>query len=246
MRRFCWLVLLVLFAGFALANDPLPPAPKQHFNDYASLVAPGLGARLDRELEDFERGTSNQVLVVIFRSLPEGAALEDFTIRTFQEWKVGQKQKNNGVALFIFKENRKIYIQTGYGLEGALPDALCKRIIAEQITPYFKQGDYNRGVEAGVHAILRATQGEYKGTGRIAGKQDDGETPPLVGIIIVIAIVYVITRMRGGGYFGGYGSGPTYMGGFGGGRGGGGGGFGGGGFSGGGGNSGGGGAGGDW
>lgn len=247
MRRFVWLLALLLFVRCLYAEDALPPAPKKHFNDYAGLVAPSLAARLDLELDNFEKETSTQIVVAILKSLPEGASLEDFTIRTVQAWKVGQKGKNNGAVLFVFKDNRKIYIQTGYGLEASLPDALCKRIIAEQIAPSFKLGDYNRGLENGVHAILSATKGEYKGTGRTnARNQRDRDPPPIaiVAIIIIIVLVVISNRLRGSGLHGGYGSGPTYWGGSGGS--GGGGDSGGGGFSGGGGDSGGGGAGGDW
>lgn len=245
MRRFVWLLAFLLFVRCLCAEDSLPPAPKQHFNDYAGLVAPSLAARLDLELDNFEKETSTQIIVAILKNLPEGAVLEDFTIRTFHAWKVGQKGKNNGAVLFIFKDNRKIYIQTGYGLEASLPDVLCKRIIAEQIAPSFKLGDYNRGLENGVHAILRATKGEYKGTARTSARDQKHRDPPpvaVVRLIIIIVLIVISNRLRGSGFSGGYGSGPTYLGGSG--RSGGGSGTGG--FSGGGGDSGGGGAGGDW
>jgi uncharacterized protein len=243
MRRFVWLLALLFLACCVRAQEPLPAAPRRHFNDYAGLVTPSLAHRLDAELDQFERDTSNQILVAILRRLPDGAAVEDFTVRTFHAWKVGQKDRNNGVVLFIFKENRKVYIQTGYGLEGALPDALCKRIIADQITPEFRRGNYDGGVEKGVHAILSATKGEYKGTGRTARSEDDDFPPLLVAIVIFIVLAAVLNRFRGGGFYGGHGPGPTYWGGSdspgsgssGGGN-----------FSGGGGDSGGGGAGGDW
>ena len=113
----------------------------------------------------------------------------------------------------------------------------------EQIAPHFTRGDYNRGVENGVHALMSATKGEYKGSGRTAHDQNDSDFPSILVIIIIIVIIIFTNRLRGAGSYGRYGSGPTYWGGSGGS---GGGGAGGGGFSGGGGDSGGGGAGGDW
>ncbi len=244
MARIFSLLAALFLTGILRADDALPPTPKRHFNDYAGLVSPNTAATLDRKLVEFEQATSNQILVVVFTQLPEGAAVEDFTVRAFHAWGVGRKGVNNGAVLFVFKNNHKIYIQTGYGQEGALPDALCKRIIAEQIAPRFKKGDYDGGLTAGVHAIFSATKGEYKGTGRTVGSQKTTGPPSFVVIIIVLLIIFFLGRM-GGSRSGGYHSGgPTYWGGGGGGGGGSGGG--GGGFSGGGGDSGGGGAGGDW
>ena len=180
------------------------------------------------------------------------SSIEDYTVRVAQSWRVGLNEKKNGAVLFVFSQDRKLYIQVGYGLEGALPDALCKQIIANEITPRFRQGDFTGGVTAGVHAILAATRGEYKGTGKtVADRRTGGSNglpPAVIFVLVIFFIAFSIFRRRGSAVYGRRGRFITY-GGWGGGSFGGGsfGGSGGGGsFSGGGGSFGGGGAGGSW
>ena len=100
-------------------------------------------------------------MVAIFDSL-EGGSLEDFSIHLAEKWKVGQKDKSNGVILLIFKSDRKVRIEVGYGLEGALPDVIANQIIQNEIVPNFRAGNYDAGVERAVASILQATKGEYK------------------------------------------------------------------------------------
>src|SRR5262245_47591096 len=152
---------LLLLAQAAFSADQIPPAPTRYFTQYTQLVSPATADALNRKLEEFEKKTSSQILVVIFPKLPERAALEDFTIRAAQAWRVGQKSKDNGAILFIFVADRKIRIEVGYGLEGAIPDAVAKRIIDEQIRPRFQQRDMEGGIVAGVNALMQAAQGEY-------------------------------------------------------------------------------------
>src|SRR5258708_3209343 len=198
-RGFLFLCLFVSAALFAA--DELPPKPARYFNDYAGMVSPATASALNEQLAQFERATSNQILVAIFNRLPESAALEDFTTRTFHAWEVGQKGKSNGAVLFIFKDNRKLFIQTGYGLEGALPDAVCKRIVEEEITPRFKQGDFNGGVRAGVNAMLAAAKGEDKGTGRTVADQHGSRShgfglfPWLLGFFFLIIFLRVLRNL---------------------------------------------------
>src|SRR5215469_3462209 len=100
----------------AVAAD-IPSKPEYYFNDFASLVDAQTAQRLNRVLAEFERQTSNQLLVVIYPSLPPDAAIEDFTQDAFRAWKPGQQGRNNGAILFVFVKDRKMRIQTGYGLE---------------------------------------------------------------------------------------------------------------------------------
>src|ERR1700675_2694719 len=163
--RGAFLAAFALFLAQGTAAD-VPPKPPLYFNDYASLVDSATAQQLNQRLEDFERQTSNQILVVIYPSLPPDTAMEDFTQDAFRAWKPGQQGRNNGAILFVFVKDRKMRIQTGYGLEGALPDAICKRIISDEIAPRFQAGDFGGGMTAAVNAMIAATRGEYKGTGR--------------------------------------------------------------------------------
>ena len=250
-----WLLLCVTAVGLRAA-EKLPPPPARYFNDYAHVVSGDVASKLDQKLEDFEKATSSQIVVAVFDKLPANAALEDFTVRSAQSWRVGGKTKDNGAVLFVFVQDHKMRIEVGYGLEGALPDSICKRIIDEQIAPRFRQGDYAGGLTAGVDSLMQAARGEYKGTGRTANSQRAQFVRYLPLIVLLgFFLLFVISRRRpgtvysrrgispwGGWYIGGGGWGGGWSGGGGGG----GGGFSGGGFSGGGGSSGGGGASGSW
>jgi uncharacterized protein len=257
--RVSFLAIFGLLVVNTIAAD-VPAKPPRYFNDYASLIDSRTAQQLDQQLEDFERQTSNQILVVIYPSLPADAAIEDFTEDAFRAWKPGQAGRNNGAILFVFVKDRKMRIQTGYGLEGALPDAICKRIISDEMAPRFQAGDFAGGMTAAVNAMIAATRGEYKGTGqtvaqaRAEAKKREGSTVDLVIFLVVLGAVGLswLRAARRGTVFTGSGSrgsgGVWWIGGGGGGGGGGfsGGGGGGGGFSGGGGDSGGGGASGGW
>lgn len=249
MKHLCAILIFLGCCLSAFAAEVIPQAPTQYFNDYAGVVSPQVAAQLNQQLEDFERQTSDQIIVAVYPKMQSDSSIEDYTVRVARGWRVGQKVKNNGAVLFVFIQDRKMFLQVGYGLEGALPDALSKRIIDEQIAPRFKVGDYNGGLTAGVQSIIAATKGEYRGTGRTAAEAHGGGSviPILfvIGFFVLVAIAMARPRRTGWSYS----SGGWYGGGWGGGWGGGGGGFsggGGGGFSGGGGSFGGGGAGGSW
>jgi len=168
------LSLVLLGSGLigARAAEVIPPAPDAYFNDYAGVVRPATAQGLNAELDKFERDTSNQILVAVYPRMQSDSSIEDYTVRVAQSWRAGQKARSNGAVLFVFTQDRKLYVQTGYGLEAVLPDALCKRIIDDEITPRFRQGDYDGGLTAGVHAMIAATRGELRmrpGVRRAAG-----------------------------------------------------------------------------
>lgn len=159
---------VLLIAGWWLAlffvadAETLPPPPARYFNDAAGIVPPATAQKLDDELRQFERETSNQIVVAIFPKMESASSIQDFTHRIAESWKVGQKERNNGAVLFVFTEERSMFIQVGYGLEGALPDITCKQIIENEIVPAFKTGDFAAGLSAGVAAMMKATRGEYR------------------------------------------------------------------------------------
>ena len=239
----------------------IPGKPQRYVTDRAGVFGSGQAEALNSRLEQFEKDTSSQILVWVDRKIPEGFTLEDFTVRAAQKWGAGHKKEDNGAVLFVFTEDRKVRIEVGYGLEGALPDITAKQIIDNEIVPQFRAGDYAGGITAGATGMMAAVKGEYKWTGRTVDegrrRRSDSSGDCLtaaifLGIFVVLPILFRRNRFRshgGGGWWGGFG-GPFIGGGFGGGGfggfGGGGGGFSGGGFSGGGGSFGGGGASGSW
>jgi uncharacterized protein len=202
VRRFC--AILVLVFGFRLfAQEVIPPAPAAYFNDYAHAVSAGTAAQLNKTLEDFERQSSEQIVVAVFPKMQSDSSVEDYTVRVARSWQAGLKDKNNGAVLFVFVQDHKMFLQVGYGLEGVLSDALCKRIIDEQITPRFKAGDYDGGLTAGVQAVIAATKGEYKGTGATVSdsRTPHGSSGPFLGFGFIVLIVIIIFFARGSGMF---------------------------------------------
>jgi uncharacterized protein len=242
------IVVLTLAAAWARADFQAPPAPARFFNDYAQLVPPDDGARLDEKLKALDARTGTQIVVAIFPEIPEGNYLEDFTVRTAQAWRVGQKKLDNGAVLFVFVKDHKTRLEVGYGLEGQIPDAVAKRILQDYLSPQFKQGQYARGIDAAieqVYAAIGAPPGQAPMPRSVEHPVSNwGVLGPILFIIFILVVLSMSRRGGGGGWY----TGGWYSGGGGGWSGGGGGwsGGGGGGFSGGGGSFGGGGASGDW
>ena len=127
--------------------------------DEAAILSPGARERLSAASRAHEAKTSNQVVVLTLPSLG-GESIEDYATRAFAEWKLGQAGKDNGVLVIVVPSERRMRIEVGYGLEGALPDAAAARIIREQMTPRFKGGDYDGGTLAGVEAIVARLEGQ--------------------------------------------------------------------------------------
>jgi uncharacterized protein len=152
-----FLLAPTIFFSVALALD-VPPL-QGRINDYAGLIPADRARALEERLARFEAETGHQIVVLTIPSL-KGDSLEDFSIRVAEAWKIGKKGFDNGAILLIARDDRKLRIEVGYGLEGVMPDAIASRIIREEITPRFRSGDFAGGIEAGVDAILKVTQGE--------------------------------------------------------------------------------------
>src|SRR6266566_5536868 len=209
------LALGILFAINSHAAEVIPPKPDRYFNDYAGVVSNEAAYRFNEQLAQFERETSDQVLVAVWLTMPSESSIEDFTQRTFQAWTVGQKAKNNGVVLFVFVKDRRMRIQPGYGLEGALPDITCDQIIRNGIAPHFKSGDYEGGLATGIELIFKAIRGEYKGSDKTVAERHRGSgafglLPFIIFVVVLIIISRVMRRLGGYGYSSGRG-GPVFL-----------------------------------
>ena len=163
-----------------LANPNPDTRIRQYVMDYAGVLNANQRNYLSQKLKAFEDSTSNQVIVYIVSSL-DGESLEEYSHNIAEKNKIGQKGKDNGVLLLVAIDDRKIRIETGYGLEGALTDALSSSIIRNEIAPYFKSGKYFDGIDNGLNAIFLATKNEYK-----ADKRTPAERGGLLAVIIVI------------------------------------------------------------
>jgi uncharacterized protein len=170
------MMLGLMWCLTAAADEVIPPPPAHYFNDYANVVSATNAAVLDAMLENYERESSDQIVVAVFPKMQSDAPIKDYTLRVANSWKVGQTNKNNGVTLFVFTQDRKIYMQVGKGLEKVLPDAAAEQILDTKIIPNFKKGDYSSGLSEGIKAIIAATKNAYQGNGHTAAESKDSNT----------------------------------------------------------------------
>ncbi len=136
----------------------VPPRPRDFVCDRAGILSSDAARTLNARLARFERETSNQLVVFIDRRVPAGTTLEELGTATIAQWGVGQRDKDNGVILFVFVDDRTMRIEVGYGLEGVLTDARSKRITSQVIKPYFQASKFAEGIDAGSRAIMDVTQ----------------------------------------------------------------------------------------
>lgn len=164
MTRRPRLRLIALGAGLCLASlfaagDVAVPALTARVNDLTGTLSGGAVSRIESELEAFESSKGIQITVLIVPTTqPE--EIEQYSIRVADQWKIGRKGVDDGAILLVAKNDRRVRIEVGRGLEGALSDAISNRIIDETVTPHFKQGDFDGGVEAGVKQIMSVVNGE--------------------------------------------------------------------------------------
>ncbi|MBI5559626.1 MAG: TPM domain-containing protein [Deltaproteobacteria bacterium] len=183
----------------ALALD-IPPY-KGYVNDYADLISSQAEVKLERALQSFDLTDSTQVAILTIPSL-DGEPLEDFSIKVVEQWKIGLQGKDNGVLLLVAKNDKKIRIEVGRGLEPVLTDLLSGRIVDTVIRPLFKKDGFDEGFEAGIGAILQAVRGEFKAEGRRerAGRHGEESSPFLQFLffgMFVVAIMGKIWRPLG-------------------------------------------------
>src|SRR5215510_7321199 len=209
-------VVCTLFAITANAAEVIPPKPAGYFNDYAGVVSKEAASRFNEQLAQFERDTSDQVVVAVFPKMQSDSDIADYTQRVAQAWGVGQKEQRNGVVLFVFIQDRKMFIQVGYGLEGALPDATAFHITERHIKPLFRAGNYEAGLATGIDLIFRAIRGEYKGSGKTVAESHGAagvvsSVLPFIVFIIVLLLLSRLFRKLGGYSYSSRGGGPVFI-----------------------------------
>lgn len=176
------------------------PLLRGHVNDYAGLLTPAVAKRLEQTLAGFETSDSTQIVVLTIPSL-EGENLEAYSIKVAEAWRIGQKGLDNGAILLVTKQEHKIRIEAGRGLEGKLTDLVSGRIIRGEIAPRFKESDFDGGIEAGTAAIMKVVRGEYHAQPRDLHQGKKG-APPIVTLLIFLLVACVflgaISRVLGG------------------------------------------------
>ena len=194
------LALLLCWASAALALVAVPPLSGRVVDQTGTLSAGDI-ASLTQTLKDLETRKGSQIAVLIVPTT-DGEAIEQFSLRAAEAWKIGRKKIDDGALLVIAKNDRHLRIEVGYGLEGALTDVTTKRIIDEDITPQFKTGDFAGGVSAGVNRMIRVIDGEKLPAPEPAHWRNTGSFDPtdLFNPFLIIPVLLfggVMRRMLG-------------------------------------------------
>ncbi len=199
------LLLLGLFPASGKAQGKFP-APQGHVSDYARVLSPRAKSALSGLLRELERKTQAEVAIAILPDLG-GSALETYAVELFEHWKIGKRDKDNGLLILLAIKERKVRIEVGYGLEGIIPDGLAGEIIRTRMTPFFKQGDYDNGLlqatsfiaasiakDAGVK--LEVPRAVPHAAGRRRGRPPSAARSLLSLIFLVIMIILFIKNPR--------------------------------------------------
>lgn len=181
------------------------PALKGRINDYAGILSPEAERRIEAASKQLEESDSTQVVVLTVPAL-DGDSIEDFSIRVAERWKIGRKGFDNGVILVVARDDRKVRIEVGYGLEGRLTDLMSGRIIRDRIVPEFRAGRFDQGVLNGIAAIAEVVRGEYKAPPQPAPAASgaDDLVPFLILFVFIVAMLGRVSRPLGtvaGGFF---------------------------------------------
>jgi uncharacterized protein len=191
-----FIIAVFSFTSAAAQNVIEKPNPPVLVTDLAGVLSPEQKQALENKLVAIDDSSSNQIAVVILPTL-DGNPIEEYATKLFRTWGIGNKKSRNGVLLLIAIQDKKIRIETGYGLEGALPDITCNSIIDNDIKPAFRQQAYYEGIDKATDDIAKAAVGEYKEKRerRAKGKGSN----PLLFVFILFIIVAILGKKGGGG-----------------------------------------------
>jgi uncharacterized protein len=196
-RLLLFTVLFIAVCANAQIEKVIPPRPNppQLVNDFTNTLTQEQKQALEQKLVAYDDSTSNQVAVVIINSTGD-YPIEEVSLGIIRNWGVGGSEHNNGIVLLIAKDDHKIRIEVGYGLEGAIPDVTAKSIIDNDLTPNFREGNFYRGIDDATDDIIKAAAGEYKAPQGY--HKNKGKGFPFGAIILVIIILSIIFGSRGG------------------------------------------------
>ncbi|WP_040011979.1 TPM domain-containing protein [Desulfotignum phosphitoxidans] len=196
-RYHIWLTgfLVFFFAVQAFALEV--PKLKARVNDYANILSAATKNQLETVLSDLEQTDSTQIAVLTIPSL-KGENIEEYAIQVAETWKIGQENLDNGAILIISKNDRKLRIEVGYGLEGTLTDLMAGRIIQNIIVPRFKTGNFDQGVMDGVQAMTQVVRGEFKAAEN-SRRPESGSArgqSGIFGLIVFFVLINMLGRIR--------------------------------------------------
>ena len=206
MRKFAVILasLACLFTAASCDAKSNEPEVKGWVTDYTGTLSKEQVASLSTKLEEHFRQTSNQIAVVIIDSVGEDNTIEKLSLKTAEKWKGGQKGKDNGLLIFVAKNDKAVRFETGYGLEGVLPDGAAGSIIRNDFRPDFKEGRFFEGLDKGIGDVFLAVKGEYKFDAneearlQTIEKKENMLLYVLGGVLVVSAIFCLMHRAAGG------------------------------------------------
>jgi len=202
MKKFLSIFLL-FFSVQLFAQKSIPkPNPARLVVDNANVLDAYDREQLERKLVALDDSTSNQIVILTVNSLND-QPIEDVATATFREWGIGNKKTNNGILVLVAVQDRKIRIEVGYGLEGAIPDIIANDIIVNDIKPAFRQGNYYAGLNKTTDDLAKAAVGEYK-VKRERSNAQGSPTGSILKFIFIIIMVIIFLALRGGGGGGGF------------------------------------------
>jgi uncharacterized protein len=192
-------LFLSIFAGAQIEKAiPEAPNPPKLVVDLTGTLTADQMSALEAKLVAYDDSTSNQVAVIIIPTTGD-YDIAEYSFALGRKWGIGNKEFNNGVVFLIAKNDRKVFIAPGYGLEGAIPDIIAKQIIENIVVPNFKGNDFYGGINAGTDALIQAAQGEYKAPAGYGNRGQKKRVPLMAVIIVVIIIWIIISKISGGG-----------------------------------------------
>lgn len=207
MKKLLFIVFTLFSLGMVSAQTVLPkPNPPRLVNDAAGVLSPEQVETLERKLVALDDSTSNQIAVVLVKTLGD-YAIEDYAVKLFREWGIGNKKTNNGILIIAAIDDRKMWIEIGYGLEGAIPDVTASSIYRNEMVPEFKKQNYYQGIDNAINALTQAAVGEYKvKKERAKGNNGSGGGSIFIFLFLLVIVILIVSRGGRGGGGGGLGS----------------------------------------
>jgi len=196
MRKLISLIIFLSISVGAFAQDFFPSQPTGMVNDFADMLTPSEKQRLETKLLSYRDTTTNPFVVATLESL-QGYPIEDVAREMHNKWNIQYEERGNGVLILISEQDRAMRIETGYGMEGAIPDIMANRIINDVLTPSFRKGDFYGGIDHSIDIMIDLAAGEFEGFPE--QRSSSGEGFPIDVLIIFIIIIFIlVTRGKGG------------------------------------------------
>jgi uncharacterized protein len=197
LKHTCLFILIACMplVGFSQQDFPNAPVPPRLVNDFSNTLSSQQVQQLERKLVAYNDSTSSQVTIVLIRSIGP-YDISDYTFQLGDKWGIGKKDLDNGVLILAAMDDRKVFIATGYGMEGAIPDILAKRIVDQLIVPNFRIDNYFEGLDKATDMIFKLASGEYKADQVVSGGDHGGAIIFFLFFIFIFVILPMLKNKK--------------------------------------------------